>query len=63
MLHFSKTGTLFKGDVHKMPDGSIHTGKTHNKLSKPVVHFKNLSTTAKNKAGQKMAAMLAKGKK
>jgi hypothetical protein len=62
MLHFTKTGNLYKGSVHKMPDGSIHTGKTHNKSSKPVVHFKNLSSNAKNKAGQKMAIMLAKGK-
>ncbi len=63
MLHFSKTGVPFKGDVHKMPDGSIHTGKTHTKTSKKVVHFKDLSSTAKNKAGQKMTVMLAKGKK
>ena len=62
MLHFTKTGMPFKGSVHKMPDGSIHTGKTHNKNSKPVVHFKDLSATSKNKAGQKMAVMLAKGK-
>lgn len=63
MLHFSKAGTPYKGSVHKMSDGSIHTGKTHNKSSKPVFHFKDLSPTAKNKAGQKMAIMLAKGKK
>jgi hypothetical protein len=63
MLHFYKTGVPFKGDVHKMPDGSIHTGKTHTKTSKKVVHFKDLSSTAKNKAGQKMSVMLAKGKK
>jgi hypothetical protein len=62
MLHFTKTGNPYKGSVHKMPDGSIHTGKTHNKSSKPVVHFKNLSSNAKNKAGQKMAIMLAKDK-
>jgi hypothetical protein len=62
MLHFTKGGVPYKGNVHKMKDGSIHTGKTHTKSSKPVVHFKNLSATAKNKAGQKMAVMLAKGK-
>lgn len=62
MLHFTKAGVPYKGSVHKMSDGSIHTGKTHTKTSKPVVHFKDLSTTAKNKAGQKMAVMLAKGK-
>jgi hypothetical protein len=49
MLHFTKGGVPYKGNVHKMKDGSIHTGKTHTKSSKPVV-------------GQKMAVMLAKGK-
>ena len=57
MLHFSKAGVPFKGDVHKMPNGSIHTGKTHTKTSKKVIHFKDLSPTAKNKAGQKMSVM------
>jgi len=28
-----------------MPNGSTHSGKTHNKTSKPVVHFKDLSKT------------------
>jgi len=33
-----------------MPDGSVHTGKTHTKGSKPVVHFKDLSKKAQEKA-------------
>jgi len=33
-----------------MPNGSIHTGKTHTASSKPVVHLKDLSATAKKKA-------------
>ena len=36
--------------THKMPDGSVHTGKTHTKSSKVVVHFKDLSKKAKEKA-------------
>ena len=36
--------------VHKMPNGTIHTGKTHTKTSKPVVHFKDLSARAKKVA-------------
>tara|TARA_R110001592_G_scaffold29281_1_gene106342 strand:+ start:2049 stop:2219 length:171 start_codon:yes stop_codon:yes gene_type:complete len=45
--HYFKTGKEFKGAVHKMPGGKIHTGKTHTSSSKPVVHFKDLSATAK----------------
>ena len=48
--HYFKTGKEFKGAVHKMPNGSIHTGKTHSKTSKPVVHFKDLSARAKKVA-------------
>ena len=45
--HYFKTGKEFKGSVHKMPGGKIHTGKTHTKTSRPVVHFKDLSKRAK----------------
>ena len=48
--HYFKTGKEFKGAVHKMPNGKIHTGKAHSKTSKPVVHFKDLSARAKNVA-------------
>tara|TARA_R100001443_G_scaffold113399_1_gene127998 strand:+ start:735 stop:905 length:171 start_codon:yes stop_codon:yes gene_type:complete len=48
--HYFKTGKEFKGAVHKMPNGQIHTGKTHNKTSKQVVHFKDLSARAKKVA-------------
>ena len=48
--HYFKTGVEYKGAVHKMPNGKIHTGKNHTKTSKPVVHFKDLSATAKKKA-------------
>ena len=63
MAHFTKDGTPYYGEVHKMPDGSIHSGKTHTKTSKKVMHFKDLSTTAKNKAGDKMSKEAYKGKK
>jgi len=62
MLHFTKDGKPYKGQVHKMPNGSIHSGKTHNKNSKPVYHFKDLSLKAKNKAGNSMAISLARKK-
>ena len=48
--HYFKTGKEYKGAVHKMPNGSIHTGKTHSKTSKPVVHSKDLSARAKKVA-------------
>tara|TARA_R100000734_G_scaffold18093_1_gene14709 strand:+ start:34 stop:228 length:195 start_codon:yes stop_codon:yes gene_type:complete len=48
--HYFKNGTEYKGAVHKMGKGVIHTGKTHSNSSKPVVHFKDLSPTAKKKA-------------
>ena len=48
--HYFKTGKEFKGNVHKMPNGQIHTGKTHSKTSKQVVHFKDLSARAKKVA-------------
>ena len=37
--HYYKDGRKFNGETHKMPDGSAHTGKTHTKSSKPVVHL------------------------
>ena len=48
--HYFKDGKEFKGAVHKMPNGSIHTGKTHTASSKRVFHFKDLSATAKKVA-------------
>ena len=48
--HYFRNGVEYKGKVHKMPNGQIHTGATHTASSKPVVHFKDLSATAKKKA-------------
>ena len=42
-------GDLFTGNSHKMPNGSLHSGKVHGKTSVPLFHFKDLSTTAKKK--------------
>jgi len=33
-----------------MSDGSLHSGKTHGKTSVKLVHYKDLSKTAKAKA-------------
>jgi hypothetical protein len=48
--HFRKNGTLFTGNTHKMPDGSLHSGKTHTKSSVKLFHLKDLSAAARKKA-------------
>jgi len=48
--HYYKDGRKFNGDTHKMSDNTLHTGKTHTKGSKPVVHFKDLTKTAKERS-------------
>ena len=49
-VFYSRAGQKYSGPVHKMPDGSIHTGARHSAKSKPVVRFKDLSAAAKAKA-------------
>ena len=39
--------------MHKMDDGTLHTGKAHTKSSKRLYHFKDLSKTAQAKARPK----------
>jgi len=48
--HYKRDGTEYTGGTHKMPDGSLHSGKTHGKTSVPLFHFEDLSKTAKEKA-------------
>ena len=50
--HYLRDGTVWKGSSHKMPNGKLHTNKTHTKTSKPLFHFKDLSKKAKEKAGK-----------
>ena len=49
MMYF-KDGTKHTGGMHKMPNGKVHSGKTHGKNSKELFKFKDLSETAKKKA-------------
>ena len=35
---------------HKMPNGHLHSNKTHTKTSVRLYHFKDLSKTAQKKA-------------
>ena len=48
--HYKKDGTKHKGGSHKMPNGDLHSGKTHGKTSVKLFHFKDLSKKAKIKA-------------
>tara|TARA_R100000995_G_scaffold21924_2_gene9252 strand:+ start:2352 stop:2531 length:180 start_codon:yes stop_codon:yes gene_type:complete len=48
--HYLKTGKEFKGKYHKMPNGQLHSGATHNKSSKRLFHYGELSKTSQSKA-------------
>lgn len=48
--HYSKDGKEHKGGYHKMPDGSLHSGKAHTKSSKPLFHYGDLTQKAKRRA-------------
>ena len=48
--HYFRDGTEHKGGMHKMPNGQLHSGKTHGKTSVKLFHFEDLSKTAKEKA-------------
>ena len=47
--HYFKNGEVLKGQYHKMKDGSLHSGKTHTKTSKPLFHFLELPKAVQNK--------------
>ena len=48
--HYKRDGTEHTGSSHKMPNGELHTNKTHTKTSVKLFHFKDLSARAKKKA-------------
>ena len=45
----TKDGKEWKGSMHKMPNGSLHTNKTHTPTSQKLVHYKDLSKKVKGK--------------
>ena len=51
--HYKRDGAEWKGASHKMPNGQLHSGKTHGKSSQRLYHLKDLSATAHKKAGKK----------
>lgn len=48
--HYTRDGTVWSGAYHKMPDGSLHSNKTHTKTSVKLYHYGNLTDKAKKKA-------------
>ena len=48
--HYLKDGTVWRKGTHKMPNGQLHTNKTHTKTSQHLFHFGELSDKAKVKA-------------
>ena len=51
--HYKRDGTEHKGNMHKMPNGTLHSNKSHTKTSVKLFHFGELSKTAKKKARKK----------
>jgi hypothetical protein len=51
--HYKRDGTEYKGGTHKMPNGEVHSGKTHGKTSVKLFHLKDLSKKAQEKANSK----------
>tara|TARA_E500000331_G_C16963471_1_gene586020 strand:- start:485 stop:658 length:174 start_codon:yes stop_codon:yes gene_type:complete len=47
---YFKDGKEHTGVTHKTPDGSLHSGSRHIKISRPVVSLKDLSERATKKA-------------
>ena len=40
--HYLKSGEEYKGAMHKMPDGSLHTGAKHYESSERLFHKEQL---------------------
>jgi len=55
--HFKKDGTIFKGATHKMPNGQLHSNKTHTKTSVRLFHINELPKKSLMKA-YKQAGLL-----
>ena len=48
--HYKRDVTVHKCSMHKMPNGTLHSNKSHTKTSVKLFHFGELSKTAKKKA-------------
>ena len=48
--HYKKDGTIQKGGMHKMRDGTPHTGKSHTSKSVKLFHYGELTKKSQMKA-------------
>tara|TARA_R100001224_G_scaffold43053_1_gene24805 strand:- start:184 stop:366 length:183 start_codon:yes stop_codon:yes gene_type:complete len=48
--HYKKDGSVYKGGSHKMPNGQLHSGKTHTKSSVRLFHYGDLKKKAQANA-------------
>ena len=48
--HYKKDGTAFNGNMHKIEDGKLHSGKTHTATSVRLYHYGELNRTAQTNA-------------
>ena len=48
--HYTRGGMEWKGNTHKMPNGDLHSHKTHTKTSEKLYHFSELSKKSQQKA-------------
>jgi hypothetical protein len=49
VTHYTKKGVPFKGKTHKMPNGQLHSGAKHTKLSQRLFDFEDLPNSVKIK--------------
>jgi hypothetical protein len=49
--HYFADGRAYKGEVHKMRNGQIHTGAEHSKSSKRVYEKSQLAKAIRKKIG------------
>jgi len=61
--HYFKDGKEHKGGMHKMPNGELHSGKTHIKSSKKLYHLGELSKAVQKKVKGKKSGTQKKSKK
>jgi hypothetical protein len=61
--HYFKDGKEHKGGMHKMPNGQLHSGKTHTKSSKRLFHLDELSKVVQKKVKGKKSGTQKKSKK
>jgi len=55
VAHYKKDGTKWAGGTHKMPNGELHSGKTHGKTSQRLFHLSELPKAAQKKARSRKA--------